>query len=79
MHLWVHRHPQHPAWRGGMVSPAAEMAMVTLFCMAAAVLLGLGQLIAKRPVSWLRGMLSAVVVVGLAACLLAVASFALQK
>ena len=59
------------------MSLAAELMLVVLCCMGATVLIWLGQLLAKEPVSWLRDLLSAVVVVGLAACLLAVATFVL--
>ena len=59
------------------MSLAAELMLVVLSCMSAAVLIWLGQLIAKEPISWLRDLLAAVVVVGLAACLLAVAAFVL--
>jgi len=59
------------------MSLAAKLMLVVLSCMVGVVLIWLAQLLAKEPVTWLRDLLSAVVVVGLLSCLLAVAALVL--
>ena len=56
---------------------AAKLVLIMLCCMCGTLLLQLGQLIARKPAARLRGLLSAILVVGLVAYLLAVAAFVL--
>ena len=59
------------------MSFVVKLVWVVLGCMGASLLLWLGQALAEEPASWLKDLLGAVVVVGLAACLLLVAAFVL--